>query len=109
MPKIKLKNLKKNWGEFDFETGQITIHAQLKKVPRPSKKATKYHEEYHKFLADQGIKELNESIELKCEVWSLMCCKKSEITYLERYLKKNIIAKFGKLNKEQILKMNKFI
>lgn len=109
MPKIKLRKIRGFWGEYDPNVDQIWLDIRLQKKTRPSKKSVYYHEEYHKYLMDRGINTLNDSIELKCEVYSLMRCRRSELTYLERFLKKAIMKKFGKLSKAKILKMEKFI
>lgn len=108
-PRVKLKRLKGSWGKFDPNDGQITLDKQLKPLSRPSKPAVYYHEMYHKYIEDKGVKLKNEEEEeFKCEVYSLMKCKPNELSYLERWLKKQLIKKHGRLSKKKILELKDF-
>lgn len=109
MFKFKLRKMRGFWGEYNPTNDVISLDKDLKKIARPSKSAVLYHEEYHRWIAEREVRLSNNEEELKCEIWSLMCCKKSELSYMEIYLKKSIIKKFGKLSKEKILEMKKFI
>lgn len=109
MSKVKSRKMRGFWGEYDPAKDVISLDIQLKNIARPSRPAVYFHEDYHRWIAEKGITLPEEEEELKCEIWSLMCCKKSELSYMERYLKKNIVKKFGKLSKEKILEMKKFI
>ncbi len=107
MSRIKRKRLRGSWGTY--KDGEIVLDKQLQNIARPSKPAVYFHEEYHKYIDEKGIDLEEQDEELKCEIYSLMRCVDSELSFLERYLKEKIISKYGKLSKLKILKMNKFI
>lgn len=109
MSKIRLRKMRGFWGEYNPDNDQISLDNTLTKTARPSKPAVYFHEEYHKYIKEKGIELPHEEEELKCEIYSLMMCRKAELSYLEAFLKRNIIAKYGKLSKSKIAKMDKFI
>ncbi len=108
MTRIKLKNIK-GQGKYDPNTNIITLNKRLHKRVWQSKKFVFWHEKFHEYIEKKNLKMTEDQEELRCDIFSLMKCKGLELTYLERYLKKEIIKRHRRLSKKRILEIKEFL
>jgi hypothetical protein len=95
-PKIKILPLRSDFGWFDPETKQIALSKILKSRPIPSKNFVKYHELFHKYVEEKGIKINPYEEELLCDYYALFKCRGRELSLLERQFKKVLLKVYGK-------------
>lgn len=105
--RIKIRKLHGVFGTFDPTNGQIEIDSKLTKFNIPSKRFVYWHEVFHKWILDNNIKLPPGREEMFCDYYALIKCRATELSLMERQLKKLFINKYGKnITEEQILKIN---
>lgn len=107
MRRIRIKNIRGAFGEYDPNTNQIDISSKLTKWNIPSKGFVRNHELMHQYIHTHDIKIAPGFEELVCDLYAVIKCKPRELSYMEHQFQKILIRKYGKnLSEEQILKIN---
>jgi len=108
MRSIVYKNIR-NYGSYDFDTGQITIQVGLQDRYNPSKKFVIEHENYHKYLDYNGLTIGGEEEEFLCDLWAVISCSHYDLSFGDELVNKRLRKKFGRISKAKLYKLRKEI